>query len=280
MMETIFLFALALVWIIFAVVQDLRKREIADWLNFSLIVFALGFRFFYSLFSSSGFNFFYQGLLGLGIFFLLGNILYYGKMFAGGDAKLMIALGAVLPMNISFLENTKIFLFMLLIFFLVGAFYTIITSLILGVRHWKKLKFELLKQFKIYFKISFVALVLAIVLAIAGLLLNEIFVYLAIFLFILPYVYIYAKAIDESCMIRKTRASELTEGDWLYRDVKVKGKTIKATWDGLSKQEIKLLRKSSKSVLIRHGVPFSPVFLISFLIFILAWKNGILDVLF
>ena len=31
---------------IFAVVQDLKKREIANWVNFSLIIFALGFRFF------------------------------------------------------------------------------------------------------------------------------------------------------------------------------------------------------------------------------------------
>jgi len=49
------------------------------------------------LFSEAGFGFFYQGLIGLGIFFVLGNALYYGRMFAGGDAKLMIALGAVLP---------------------------------------------------------------------------------------------------------------------------------------------------------------------------------------
>ncbi|MBI2056754.1 hypothetical protein HYT91_00690 [Candidatus Pacearchaeota archaeon] len=51
MFHIIFLVALALVWMIFAVVQDLKKREIANWVNFSLIIFALGFRFFYSLFN-------------------------------------------------------------------------------------------------------------------------------------------------------------------------------------------------------------------------------------
>ena len=86
MIEMIFLICLAFVWIVFASVQDLKSREVANWLNFSLIIFALGFRFFYSLFNNN-FNFLYQGLIGLGIFFVLGNLFYYGRMFAGGDAK-------------------------------------------------------------------------------------------------------------------------------------------------------------------------------------------------
>jgi len=105
MLETIFLISLGLIWIIFAVVQDLKKREIANWLNFSLVIFALGFRLFYSLFGEFGYEFFYQGLIGFGVFFLLGNLLYYGKVFAGGDAKLMISLGAIIPFSKSLFTN-------------------------------------------------------------------------------------------------------------------------------------------------------------------------------
>lgn len=280
MIEIIFLFSLAFVWMIFAVVQDLRKREIADWLNFSLIVFALGFRFFYSLFSMQGFRFFYQGLLGLGIFFLLGNLLYYGKMFAGGDAKLLIALGTVLPLSESFVVNVRFFSVFLLIFLLVGAVYSLLGSLFLSMMNFSKFKKEFKKQFKIYYKLSFISLFLAVVLALIGLLSNEILIYLAIFLFILPYIFIYAKAVDESCMIKSTKTSELTEGDWLYKDVHVKGNVVRATWDGLSKQEINLLKRNKKFVMIRHGIPFSPVFLISFLILIWIWNNGIWLILF
>src|SRR3972149_7618794 len=104
MFEIIFLFVLALIWIIFATIQDVRTTEIANWLSFSLIAFALAFRFFYSLFIEN-FSFFYQGLIGLGIFFVLGNMLYSGKMFAGGDARLFIALGAILPISAGFSEN-------------------------------------------------------------------------------------------------------------------------------------------------------------------------------
>ena len=37
----IFLIILALIWLIFAVISDLKTREVPNWLNFSLIIFAL-----------------------------------------------------------------------------------------------------------------------------------------------------------------------------------------------------------------------------------------------
>ena len=92
---------------------------------------------------------------------------------------------------------------------------------------------------------------------------------------ILPYFYLYAKAVDESCMIKKTGTKNLVEGDWLYKDVKIGKKTIKAKWDGLNRNEINLLKKSNKKVLVRQGIAFVPVFLIAFLILIYLWFNKI-----
>lgn len=271
--EIIFLIVLALVWIAFATFQDLRTREIANWLNFSLIIFALGFRFFYSLFSES-FGFFYQGLIGLGIFFILGNLLYYGRFFAGGDAKLMIALGAVLPFSGSFSVNLKIFASFFFIFLFVGAIYSIATSIYFSLGNFKKFKkefgFQLRKNKKLIYPFFFLGLILMIF----GFS-DSMFFVLGILIFILPYLYIYAKAVDESCMIKKIKTSQLTEGDWLYKNMKVGKKTIKATWDGLKKREIKQLRKKYKIILIRYGIPFSSVFLISFLILIYLWKTGL-----
>ena len=107
-MLTIFLVVLALIWLIFAVVSDLKTREIPNWLNFSLILFALGGRFFYSVFSDN-WDFLIQGFFGLAVFFLLANLLYFGRFFAGGDAKLMMALGPILPFGVGFLENANFF---------------------------------------------------------------------------------------------------------------------------------------------------------------------------
>ena len=70
------------------------------------------------------------------------------------------------------------------------------------------------------------------------------------------------------CMIKKVDSENLVEGDWLYKDIKIKNKVIKSKWDGLSKEEIRLIKMSKKNVLIKQGIPFVPVFLISFLVLV------------
>ena len=274
MFKVIFLFVLALIWIVFATIQDIRKREVANWLSFSLIVFALGFRFFYSLFSTGEFSFFYQGLIGFGIFLILGNLLYYGKMFAGGDAKLMIALGAVLPFSVIFRENLEIFLLFFVLFLLIGAAYSILASVYLSLKSFKRFKREFIKQFKKNKKLSILAIFVALVLLAFGFLDNLFFI-LGILIFVLPYLYMYVKSVDESCMVKRVKASKLIEGDWLYKDLKVGRKIIKAKWDGLSKAEIKLIQRKLNFVTIRNGIPFTPVFLISFVALFYLWKLGL-----
>jgi len=272
MYEIIFLIILALVWIFFAVVQDLRTREIANWLNFSLIIFALGFRFFYSLFNLD-FGFFYQGIFGLGIFFIIGNLFYYGKIFAGGDAKLMIALGTILPFKNNFYDNLNLFLIFLMIFLFIGLIYTLIGSLWFSFNNFKSFRKEFKKQLRKLRKYYFSGLFIAVLLVFLGFV-SEIFLSLGILIFVFLNLYIYAKAVDESSMIRKVGTGKLTEGDWLYKNMRVGRKTIKATWEGLKKQEIVLLKKHYKEIKIRYGIPFSPVFLISFLVLIWFFWNG------
>ena len=66
------LIGLAFIWMIFAIVQDFKSREIANWLNFSLLLFALAIRLFYSIFTGN-YDYILFGLVGLGVFFVLGN---------------------------------------------------------------------------------------------------------------------------------------------------------------------------------------------------------------
>ncbi|MFH1431038.1 MAG: prepilin peptidase, partial [Nanoarchaeota archaeon] len=168
MIEVIFLICLALVWIGFASVQDLKNREVANWLSFSLIIFALGFRFFYCLFDSGNFAFFYQGLIGLGIFFILGNLLYYGRMFAGGDAKLMIALGAVLPFSENFFTNLNIFVLFFFVFLFSGAVYGLVISTGLCLRNFKKFKNEFFRLFKKNKKLFYAPMIFGLILMACG----------------------------------------------------------------------------------------------------------------
>ncbi|MFH1787237.1 MAG: prepilin peptidase [archaeon] len=273
MEEVIFLFVLALVWIIFASIQDLKKREVANWISFSLIIFALGFRFFYSLFSES-FGFFYQGLIGLAIFFILGNLLYYGRMFAGGDAKLMIALGTVLPFSENFFINLKVFFSFIFIFLLIGGIYGLTFSVFLSLRNFNEFKKQFFDRLKKNKRFSYCIMFVGIVLMGVGFL-EGLFFVLGIIVFVFPYFYFYAKSVDESCMIKRIKSSELTEGDWLYEDVKINNKIIKKSWEGLNAKDLGLIKKQNKVVLVRQGIPFVPVFLISFLVLLYLWFNGV-----
>ena len=266
MYEVIFLWALGIVFTFFAIIQDLKTKEIDNWISFSLVIFALGFRFFFSLFEEN-FQFFYAGLIGFGIFFALGNIFYYSKVFAGGDAKLMIGLGAILvPTEIS--SILPYFFNFILIFLSVGFIYTISTSIVLCAKNFKNFKKEFFTLLRKNNKKMCIIILASILLAAIGFFENLFFI-LALMLFLISYLYIYSKAVDESCIIKKIKTENLKEGDWLYSDVKIGNKIIKAKWSGLTKREISELIKKLKEVRIRDGIPFSPTFLISLIIFII-----------
>jgi len=273
MEEVIVLFVLGLAWIIAASVEDIKKREVANWISFSLIIFALGFRLFYSLFSNSGFGFFYQGLIGLGVFLILGNILYYARMFAGGDAKLMIALGPILGFSTSFAVNLKIYAFFLFLFLLVGAVYGLVITIFISFKHFKCFKIDFNKRIKNKGWLKFV-MILGLAFLVLGFFETMIF-FLGILTFIFPYFYFYAKSVDSSCMVREVNTKDLTEGEWLYEKLQIGKKIIKPSWEGISKEDLKTIRKKYKKIKIRHGIPFVPVFLIAFLILYYLWETGL-----
>ena len=76
--ENLFLIILGFIWIIGAVIQDFKRREVDNIWNFSLIAFALAYRLSLSVYSEN-YWFFINGLLGLAIFLFLGNVFYYSR---------------------------------------------------------------------------------------------------------------------------------------------------------------------------------------------------------
>ena len=101
-----------------------------------------------------------------------------------------------------------------------------------------------------------------------GFIVEQLFLYLGVLTFIFPYLYIYAKAIDNSSLIKNIKTKNLEEGDWLYKNLKVGKNTIKSSWHGLNKKQIKAIQKKFKTIRIREGIPFVPVFFFSFSILI------------
>ncbi|MFH1500327.1 MAG: A24 family peptidase [archaeon] len=268
----IFLIVIAAIWIIAASISDIRKREVPNWINFSLIAVGLAYRVLFSLINND-FNFFLQGVLGMAIFVGLGYAFYYGRVFAGGDAKLLMALGPILPFSEMFKVNVGIFLIFVFLLLLSGSFYGIIFSFFISFRNRKKFVKEFKRNFKKNKPMFYVFLVIAITAFAAAFYLNEALIFLlGAVILLFPVLFIYARSIEESSMIKSVEARKLVEGDWLYKQVKIGKKTIKPSWQGLSLQEIKLLRKAKKKVLVKEGIPFVPSFLIAFLLLIYLWN--------
>jgi len=244
-----FLLAIAFVWLLAASITDLKKREVSDWLSFSLLAIALCFKT-----AESAIAWDYHPILnasiGLLAFFVLANILYYGKLFAGGDAKLLIALGPIIP-SASFISNILV----------AGSAYGIIYSIVLAFLNRR----EFMGNFRKHFRAVMIFLAASFAIFIAYLLTDSTpLLLISGAMFFMPLLFYFVNAVEKACLIRKVSPKELTVGDWLFKDVRVRGKVVKSDFEGLTKQEINLLRKSKSKVYVKYGIPFIPVFLIAF----------------
>ncbi|MBI3334184.1 prepilin peptidase [Candidatus Pacearchaeota archaeon] len=264
-----FLFTLTGLWLIFALVQDCRTREIANWLNYSLLAFGLVYRTFVYLETGEGMVLL-TGFLGLGIFFVFANAFYYTRVFAGGDAKLLIALGAVLPYQ-GLAEVIPFTLGFLILLFVLGAVYTLVYSIFLVRRNYRLFS----HTFKAYLQTYRWAWYCLTGVALLFLIGNDLLLGIAAgLLFILTPLFCYLKALEKSCMLVLLPPSALREGDWLEQAVRVGKRTIPASVHGLTHKDIQVLRSAGKRTLIRQGIPFAPAFILTFIIMVYAVSIG------
>jgi len=265
-----FLFWLFLIGIIIASLQDLERREVDNWLNLFLMVSGFVFIFYKAIFEKDV-SLIFQAGFALVVMFGFMNLFYYGRVFAGGDAKLLVAM-TVFFIGVDFnitLINIGVFLLFLMFS---GSIYGLVYSVVLYLRDFDKVNKEIRKGVSHW---HLWVLGFGIVLMLLGFL-DFILLIFGILVFLLPVLYVFAKGLESVSMIREVSGKDLREGDWLVDDVKVKGKTINADWDGLSLDDIKLL-KSKKKVKIKDGLPFVPAFLIAFLgyVFLKGWLISI-----
>ena len=76
------------------------------------------------------------------------------------------------------------------------------------------------------------------------------------------------KAVDHIGMYKNIKVSELTEGDWVAKNIYINKKLIASPKDlGLTKKQINILKKSAiLKIQIKQGVPFAPAFLITLIV--------------
>lgn len=263
--------------LIIATFTDLKSLEVPDWLSYAGILIGIGVHIYYSLSQSAWWPFF-SSLFGFGIAFSLGCFMYYTGQWGGGDAKLLMALGALIgfePDKFSFGAS-----FMINLVFC-GAAWGLVYSGYKAGQNWKpfKTQFKKLRAEKPHSTIRLLLTPVAIAcVALAfffPFILTEMLL-LAFFLLFLANAAVFVKSVELSSMHVWVTPDKLTEGDWLVKPIKAGSFTLKPPKLGLEKEDLAKIMKLYKQkklekVLVKYGIPFVPAFLISF---ILTWTIG------
>ena len=262
-MDFNFLFWLFLIGILIATFQDLKRREVDDWLNLFLIFSSFTYLFFVSFYLKDP-SIFFQGTFLLLFLLFIMNVFYYGRVFAGGDAKLLLSM-TVLFIGVSFYEsliNVGIFVLFL---FISGSVYGIFYSSVLYIRNYDKVNKKLKKNF--WTKENKFIFILGLIFMFSGAYFHFILLITGILIFIFPILLSLSRALEEGCMVRFVKGSELKEGDWLVDEIRIGKKIVRPSFEGLSKKETSLM-KNLKLVKIKEGIPFVPAFLIAYILYI------------
>ena len=254
-----FLFWLFLIGIVVASLQDLKRREVDNWLNLFLLVASFVFVFYVAIFNKDVTIVFRAGF-ALVIMFAFMNLFYYGRVFAGGDAKLLVAM-TVFFVGVTFygtLINIGIFLLFLM---LAGSVYGLVYSFVLYVKDFERVN-EKIKVLLFFRGIWYLVFGICVLMLLGFI--DFLFFVVGCFVVLAFLLYVFAKGLEMISMVKVVSGKDLREGDWLVSDVKVGKRVIKADWDGLSLEDIDLL-KGRRKIKIKDGLPFVPAFLIAFL---------------
>lgn len=289
-MIDVLLVVIGVLVLIIGSITDIKTREIPDWISFSAIILGLGLRLIYSI-STFEWSFFFYGLLGFGIFFAIGMFMFYTGQWGGGDSKLLMGMGALFATYPTFLLNHfspnleySFLLAFIINLVLVGSLYGLVWSIILSIKYRKKFaeEFHTIMKNKTIRKIRRAVLVLLLISLAASLLLRNVLfqisaISFSVIIFLTFYVWIYVRIVEKACMYKFLPVSKLTEGDWIAKDVTIKGKRITGPKDlGISLEQIAKLKKLKvRRVLVKEGIPFIPSFFIAFIVS-LIWGNILL----
>jgi len=277
-MLEIILFLVAFIGSTAAGFYDLKTTEIPDEIPYAMIFIGIIGNIVQSYLTWSYWPFIYSMIAGLS-FLGFGFIMYYLGQWGGGDAKVLSAIGFLLPTYQSaklMLPFSMSFFFNL---FLVGAFYMIFYAITLSFIN-KKIWTAFFTDLKANARMILIynsALVLTIILI--GFLSARYLDFLPLTTFTIFVVTIglasaglyvlwkFVKAVENVGFKKRIPVSKLRLGDVpdYYK-----------IWEGVTEKEIKKIKKSGKKYIwIKEGVRFAPAFPIA-LIFTLVFGDGVL----
>ena len=276
----------ALTALIFASAADLKKREVPDWLNYALIAIGLSSGAIASLVFWT-WTFAAYSLAGFLIFLVIAYLMFYAGQWGGGDSKMIMGLGALIGFEFSFSYPFMLSENFLIAFWvntlLAGVVYALFWSIFLAFKHTRKVGKRFSEEIgKSAFSRN---LVLAVTLIIAAISFipnqpeqRTVIYLLAVISFASFYLMVLVRSVEKACMYKLLTPEQLTEGDWIAKEVRVGGKYLCGPKDlGIEKKQISKLMKLKqkgkiKRVLVKEGIPFVPSFLLGFIITLL-WGN-------
>tara|TARA_Y100000310_G_scaffold345600_2_gene467108 strand:+ start:6316 stop:7179 length:864 start_codon:yes stop_codon:yes gene_type:complete len=269
------LIIISLIWVLAASISDIKTKEVPDWLSYSLILIALTIKGIHSIVFKD-LNFFFLGLLGLAIALALGSMMYYTKQWGGGDAKLLMGLSIIYIEYPKSLLNyftpsldIPFLLILILNLIIVGTLYSLIWTIYLFLKNKnqcnKKLK-ELTKETK---KLRNLSLISAAAIAILSIFLMPVFATIPLIIapILFYYLLLFIKTVEKTTFLKTISTKNLTEGDWITKDIVIDNKTIyKKSSPGVNKKQIEIIKKHLKEVPVKEGIPFVPPFLFAIIV--------------
>jgi len=266
----------ALIALAIGTFTDLRKREVPDLVNYSLIAIGLFFNLMMSI-ALMEWSYIINSIAGFAAFFAFALLMFYSGQWGGGDSKMIMGIGALIGLDITFKDIFLINFFVNML--IAGAFYGLLWSIALALMHWKKVLHEMKRYIKtrqIVFArnlLLFSSLVFAAFIFLAKDMLLQLSLAILIAVSIAAFcLWIFIKAVEKTAMLKYISPDKLTEGDWIAEEVKHKGKAICSPKDlGISKKQIRQLinlykERKIRQVLIKEGIPFVPSFLAGFIL--------------
>lgn len=242
--------AIAVIGSILAGIWDLKTTEVPD--EIPLLMTALGiFYWFVQMISNSNYFPFLISITTGTFIALIGYLLYRAGKWGGADAFIFAAIAYMIPVY-----NGRVFIIdYALNFMIVSAVYMLVYSLALGFMKPRVFRyfFADLKKSGVYV-IGLPALYFSMLLATQKL--SNAFVMYGILITFLLLFWRYALVIEENVFKKKVSVARLRQGDVLEKMI----------WRGLTKEEIKEIRKKEKYVIIKEGVRFVPAFAINLMV--------------
>lgn len=270
------LYGITFVGLVVGSITDLKIREVPDWLSYGLMFSGLGLRLLFSV-ALLDWSVFVSGVVGFVLFVVMGYLMYYSGQWGGGDSKLLMGIGALVGLDLDFSHFPIIIVFFITAL-LAGAFYGIFWVIGLALLHASSLRGELWRLGTRAGRVHRMGLLVTVPLFVLALLvpvdavLRITLLVGALLPLLLFYLWIFVKGVENVALIKHVQPEQLTEGDWIARDVVVDGKRVAGPRDlGIGQAQIKKLihyRQQGKlnMVIVKEGIPFVPSFLIGFVL--------------